>query len=60
MVKKHQRADEKPSWNQKREQEEHPESPTEGAVAPLCYTSLTNRPGRPPMQKQSQILDQPP
>lgn len=47
MVKKgnkYQITNEKDFWDQK--DEEHSESPTEGAVAPLCYTPLTNRPGK--------------
>ncbi|CAH1125045.1 unnamed protein product [Ceutorhynchus assimilis] len=45
MVKKgnkYQITNENELWDQK--EEEHPDSPTEGAVAPLCYTALTNRP----------------
>lgn len=48
MVKKgnkYQLASEKDLWDQK-DRQDQPESPTEGAVAPLSYTPLTNRPGK--------------
>ncbi|XP_066256290.1 uncharacterized protein [Euwallacea similis] len=37
---KHQEGNERDHWDHK----EEPDSPTEGAVAPRCYTALTNRP----------------